>query len=216
MADSFGQRDGAYAHRLLGSDAENAVPPASTLAAQLVENLSSSSKLAKSEENRELDGFLQTIQRVADNPELLKTTNERIEHNHMISYVYTRAALDGIKLEDPVLNPNRVRNDALKAINFLRFSIKETPSLLNYKTTGQGFLFRGGEPLWVWLVPRLLRLLGHEKCEDLQGSIEGFLQYLQLTAARHGSLWGFAASFAHYLRATLSSKVLQALATLHF
>jgi serine/threonine-protein kinase ATR len=181
------------------------MPPASTLAAQLVENLSSSTRLTRTDENRELDGFLHTIQSVADNPDLLKTASDRIEHNHMISYVYTRAALDGIKLEDPVLDPNRMRNDALKAINFLRFSIKETPSLLIYRASGGDFLFRGGEPLWIWLVPRLLRLLGHDKCLDLQGSIEGFLQYLQLTAARHGSLWGFSAAVAQYLRAILTS-----------
>jgi serine/threonine-protein kinase ATR len=203
MGDGSGPREGIHGLGAPAHDAMDNVAPASTLAAQLVENLSTSTRLSRNEENKELDGFLATIQRVADHPELLKSTSDRIEHNHMISYVYTRAALDGIKLEDPVLDPKRLRNDALKAINFLRFSIKETPTLLTYRSDG-GFLFRGQEPLWVWLVPRLLRLLGHENCLDLQGSIEGFLQFLQLTAARHGNLWEFAAALAQYLRSILN------------
>lgn len=207
MADGIGHRDAGAGAEASGPDSANGMPPASTLAAQLVENLSSSTRFSRNDENRELDGFLSTIQRVADDPELLKTTTDRIEHNHMISYVYTRAALDGIKLDDPILDPKRLRNDAFKAINFLRFSIKETPSLLTFRVSDGDFLFRGQEPLWAWLVPRLLRLLGHDKCLDLQGSIEGFIQYLQLTAARHGSLWEFAASLAQYLRAILAGKV---------
>ena len=98
-------------------------PPPSTLAAQLVENISASTKSSKSDENSELKGFFAIIQRVKDDPTLLKTPEDRVEHNHMLIYVYSRAVLEGIRLDDPFLDRTQVRTEGLKAISFLRFSI---------------------------------------------------------------------------------------------
>ena len=190
-----------------GDGPANARPPPSTLAAQLVENISASTKSSKSDENSELKGFFAIIQRVKDDPGLLKTPEERVEHNHMLIYVYSRVVLEGIKFDDPFLDRTLVRTEALKAINFLRFTIKETPRVLNYKITGDEFLFRGSEALWVWLFPHLLRLLGHSQCNELSEDIEGLFQYLLLVVAQTGALWGLAPAMMLYLRTTLTSKV---------
>ncbi|UZP37634.1 hypothetical protein NXS19_005450 [Fusarium pseudograminearum] len=99
-----GQMAGGYA----------AGPPPSTLAAQLVENISASTKSSKSDENSELKGFFAIIQRVKDDPTLLKTPEDRVEHNHMLIYVYSRAVLEGIRLDDPFLDRAQVRTEALK------------------------------------------------------------------------------------------------------
>lgn len=180
--------------------------PASTLAAQLVDSISPSTKSSRSDENGELKGLFATIQRVKDSPDLLKTPDDRIVHNHMLIYVYCRAVLANIKLDDPFLDRTHVRTEVFKAINFLRFTIKETPSVLSYYSPGDEYLFRGQEPLWAWLLPQLLRILGHPLCSDLEGSIEGFLQYLLLVVTRSESLWGIASSLSTYLRASLTSK----------
>ncbi|RFU77784.1 phosphatidyl inositol 3-kinase [Trichoderma arundinaceum] len=180
-------------------------PPPSTLAAQLVESIAASSKVSRSDENSELKGLLAIIQRVKDNPELLKSTNDRLEHNHMLIYVYCRVVLENIKLDDPFLDRANVRTESQKAINFLRFTIKETPSVLLHQNENRGLLFRGHEPLWVWLLPQLLRLLGHPQCLELDSSIEGFLQYILLIVARTGSLWKVAPFLGLYLRASLTS-----------
>ncbi|KAK5991079.1 Protein kinase rad3-like protein, partial [Cladobotryum mycophilum] len=189
----------------MAANAVESGPPPSTLAAQLVENISTSSKVSRSDENSELKGLFAVIQRVKDNPDLLKTHSDRIEHNHMLIYVYCRVVLEGIKLDDPFLDRVYVRTESLKAINFLRFTIKETPSVLNSRNNGRGLLFRGLEPLWIWLLPQLLRLLGHSHCIDLEGSIEGFLQYVLLIVARTGTLWKIAPLLGLYLRASLTS-----------
>ncbi|RGP60551.1 putative uvsb pi-3 kinase [Fusarium longipes] len=179
-------------------------PPPSTLAAQLVENISASTKSSKSDENSELKGFFTIIQRVKDDPKLLKTLKDRVEHNHMLIYVYSRAVLEGIRLDDPFLDRAQVRTEALKAINFLRVSIKETPSVLKHKVDNQEYMFRGQEPLWIWLLPQLLRLLGHAQCLELTEAIEGFLQYIMLTIAQNWDMWDMAPDFLFYLRSIAS------------
>ncbi|KAM0417762.1 hypothetical protein ACHAPD_004104 [Fusarium lateritium] len=189
-----GQMAGGYA----------AGPPPSTLAAQLVENISASTKSSKSDENSELKGFFAIIQRVKDDPTLLKTPEDRVEHNHMLIYVYSRAVLEGIRLDDPFLDQAQVRTEALKAINFLRFSIKETPAVLKHKVSSQEYMFRGQEPLWIWLLPQLLRLLGHAQCLELTEAIESFLQYTMLIMAQNWSLWDMVPAFLFYLRTITS------------
>ena len=184
----------------------NGGPPPSTLAAQLVEDIAPSTKSSRSDENVELRGLFAKIQRIKDNPELLKTAGERIEHNHMLIYVYARAVLENIKLDDPFLDRANTRAEVLKAINFLRFTIKETPAVLVHHVEPEAFLFRGQEPLWAWLLPQLLRMLGHAQCLDLQDSIEGFLQYLLLVFARSEELRSAIPPVGLYLRATLTGR----------
>ncbi|KAF4435407.1 putative UVSB PI-3 kinase [Fusarium austroafricanum] len=185
-------------------------PPPSTLAAQLVENISASTKSSKSDENSELKGFFAIIQRVKDDPMLLKTPEDRVEHNHMLIYVYSRAVLEGIRLDDPFLDRAQVRTEGLKAINFLRFSVKETPAVLRHRVSGQEYMFRGQEPLWVWLLPQLLRLLGHSQCLELTEAIEGFIQYTMLIIAQNWTLWDMSHEILFYLR-TIASHIIQRL-----
>lgn len=199
MADDSNAASGLTAALAKGNG-----PPPSTLAAQLVENISASTKSARSDENSELKGLFAVIQKVKDDPDLLKSQEDRLEHNHMLVYVYCRVVLDTIKLEDPFLDKSHVRAEAQKAINFLRFTINETPTVLNYRENNSSLLFRGEAPLWIWLLPQLLRLLGHSKCVDLEGSIEGFLQYLLLVTARNGQLWELTSQMSLYLRAAFT------------
>ena len=189
-----------------GAGASSAGPPPSTLAAQLVENISTSAKSSKSDESNELKGLFATIQRVKDHPEKLTSHADRVEHNHMLIYVYCRVALENIKLDDPFLNRPHARSEIIKAINFLRFTIKETPSVLTYTRDLKRFLFRGTAPLWVWLLPHILRFLGHPLFDELNGSLEGFLQYFLLLTSRVGELWSLAPTLALYLRTCVSGK----------
>lgn len=175
-------------------------PPPSTLAAQLVENISTSARSSRSDENRELKGLFASIQRVKDHPELLVSHADRVEHNHMLIYVYCRVALDGIKLDDPFVHRAHVHSETTKAVNFLRFTIKETPSVLIYRTKSEALFHRGEEPLWVWLLPYILRFLGHDLFQELEGSLEGFLQYLFLIVSRTDELWSMGPSFMLYLQ----------------
>ncbi|KAJ4132971.1 serine/threonine-protein kinase M1 [Fusarium falciforme] len=98
MAGNIHPRAALLDHGRSGGDFA-AGPPPSTLAAQLVENISASTKSSRSDENSELKGFFAIIQRVKDDPALLKTPEERVENNHMLLYVYARVVLDGIRAD---------------------------------------------------------------------------------------------------------------------
>ncbi|KXH46337.1 phosphatidylinositol 3 [Colletotrichum simmondsii] len=177
-------------------------PPPSTLAAQLVENISASTKSTRSDENAELKRLFAVIEKVKNKPELLETAEQRTDHNHMLIYVYARVVLEGIKLDDPFADRNHMRNEALKAINFLKVTIEETPNVLNHTTDGKQFVFRGEEPLWIWIFPKILRLLGHSRCLELTGDFEGFFQFVILVVIRTGSMWKLLPSMLLYLRET--------------
>ncbi|KAI8197901.1 hypothetical protein K4K52_010082 [Colletotrichum sp. SAR 10_76] len=177
-------------------------PPPSTLAAQLVENLPASTKSTRSDENTELRSLSAVIERVKNNPGLLRTPDERTEHNHMLIYVYSRVVLDGIKLDDPFADKKVIRSEALKAINFLKVTIEETPIVMNYTTDGKQFVFRGEEPLWVWVFPKVLKLLGHARCLDLTAPIEEFFRSIILVVSGVGSMGALLSSMLLYLRET--------------
>ncbi|UQC83200.1 phosphatidylinositol 3 [Colletotrichum lupini] len=197
--------DGAMAANHNGRPAAAAAPnapPPSTLAAQLVENISASSKSTRSDENAELKRLFAVIEKVKNKPELLETAEQRTGHNHMLIYVYARVVLEGIKLDDPFADRNHMRNEALKAINFLKVTIEETPNVLNHTTDGKQFVFRGEEPLWIWVFPKILRLLGHSRCLELTGDFEGFFQFVILVVIRTGSMWKLLPFMLLYLRET--------------
>ncbi|KAL6361487.1 hypothetical protein LRP88_04956 [Fusarium phalaenopsidis] len=152
-------------------------PPPSTLAAQLVENISASTKSSRSDENSELKGFFAIIQRVKDDPALLKTPEERVENNHMLLYVYARVVLDGIRLDDPFLDWAHVRTEGIKAINFLKFTIKETPLVLKHKTRS---LWDLAPAIMLYLRTTLSRLLDYLQNLSIVPSSEGILRDLSL------------------------------------
>lgn len=206
MNGSFSSHGGHKDAAWVAAGPVNGGPPPSTLAAQLVENISVSSKSSRSDDNAELQRLFAIIKRVKDNPNLLKSASERIEHNHMLIYVYSRVVLENFKLDDPFLDLEHVRSEAVKAVHFLRFTIKETPSVLTYASDNHGLLFRGSEPLWVWLLPYLLKLLGHAQCLQLEGVIEVFLQYLFIVMSRNVALWEMAPFFGLYLRSVLGGR----------
>ncbi|KAI1475228.1 hypothetical protein F4774DRAFT_301721 [Daldinia eschscholtzii] len=172
-----------------GSMNNNNGPPPSTLAAQLVENISASTRSSRPDETAELKRFFGIIEEVKNQPELLKTAKERMEHNHMLIYVYTRVVLEGLRWDDPFADRVRLRASALEAVNFLRITIRETPEVLTAKSDPDLFLFRGSEPLWLWIFPKVLRMLGNDHCTDLKGEIELFFREILLIASHTGVLW---------------------------
>ncbi|KAI1411414.1 phosphatidyl inositol 3-kinase [Hypoxylon sp. FL1857] len=189
-----------------GSLNNNNVPPPSTLAAQLVENISASARSSRPDETAELKKFFSIIEDVKNQPDLLKTHKERMEHNHMLIYVYTRVVLEGLKWDDPFADRAQLRTDATRAVNFLKITVRETPEVLLAKSEG-GFLFRGGEPLWLWIFPKVLKMLGSGHCTDLKAEIDLFFREVFLTTSRTGALWSLLPQFLAYLKSSFNAVI---------
>ncbi|KAI0384338.1 phosphatidyl inositol 3-kinase [Hypomontagnella monticulosa] len=175
-------------------------PPPSTLAAQLVENISASTRSSRPDETAELKKFFATIEDVKNNPDLLSTPKERMEHNHMLIYVYTRVVLEGLRWDDPFADKAQLRADALRAVNFLKITIRETPEVLLAKSETALFLFRGSEPLWLWIFPKVLKMLGSGSCANLTTDIELFFREVFLTISRTGVLWSLLPQCLAYVK----------------
>lgn len=173
--------------------------PPSTLAAQLVQNLRSSAKSSRSDEISEIKSFVPIIEKVKNRPELLQTLEQRIEHNHMLIYV-VRVVLEGEKWDDPFADWKSLHRETLKVINCIKVTIDETPLVLTYAAPAGTFVSRGSEDLWLWLFPKLLRILGHPKCEPLTAAIQDLFQSILSFACSSGVMWEWAQVFVRYLR----------------
>ncbi|KAI1436976.1 phosphatidylinositol 3 [Xylaria sp. CBS 124048] len=186
----------SFANGAMDTDA----PPPSTLAAQLVENISTSARSSRADETAELQRLFAAIEKVKNNPSLLNSYQDRIEHNHMLIYVYARVVLEGLKWDEPFANKSQLRADAVRAINFLKLTVNETPEVLLATANNGAYVFRGAEPLWIWVFPKILRMLGNDYCVGLEASIEGFFGELCRAVARSSSLWPHIPQFLSYLR----------------
>lgn len=202
-------RPGQHVLAVANASPGPAAPPPSTLAAQLVENISASAKSSRPDETTELKRLFAAIEKVKNDPACLKTHDERVEHNHLLVYVCGGIFLDSLKLDDAFADRDQLRTDALRAVNFLKVTIKETPTVLRCTTDGKTFLGRGTEPLWLWILPRLLRVLGHRRCLAVSAEIEELCQYLLLLAAHTPCLWDLGPSLIRYFRANLSGEWLR-------
>ncbi|CAI4211035.1 unnamed protein product [Parascedosporium putredinis] len=180
---------------------DDAQPP-STLAAQLVENISTSTstKSSRSSENAELKKLFTTIEHIKNNPNLLQTPEDRTSHNHMLIYVYFRAVLDALRPDDPFLDKDRMRAEASKAIHFFQLAVLETPQVLTCTASEGQYLSRGGEPLWTWAFPKVFRLLGHPQYLELSEPVGTLFSSIFKVVAANGQLAAIAPSLILYLR----------------
>lgn len=186
--------------------AGNNGPPPSTLAAQLVESISVSARSTRPDETSELSKLLGVIEKVKNQPGLLQTQQDRVDHNHMLIYVYTRVSLEGIKWDDPFADRQELCSDALGAINFLKFAIRETPEVLLTSSNDGSLLFRGQEPLWVWLFPKILKTLGSNLSSDLVEAVSDFFGELLLASCQTSALWPLIPQFLSYLQLNVQGK----------
>ncbi|KAK0655783.1 hypothetical protein B0T16DRAFT_487236 [Cercophora newfieldiana] len=183
---------------------EGEAPP-STLAARLVENISTSSRPSRPDDVSELKRLSTIIERVKNNPAILETDEQRLEHNHLLIYVCGGVVFESLKWEEPFEDRVKLRDEALKAISFLNVTIRETPKVLTCTTDGKTFASRGKEPLWLWILPKVLRLLGYSKSLALTSAIESLFQHIIFLTMRNGSLWELGTSLLQYFQTNLAA-----------
>ena len=203
MASSSSGRFGPHSHAgFLATNGFDSRAPPSTLAAQLVQDITVSTRPGtRPDEAGELKRLFGIIEKIKNEPEALRTNSQRVEHNHMLIYVYTRVVLEGLKWDNPFADLAHSRSEAAKAIDFLRVTIRETPSVLKYTPDeGATYLFRGHAPLWLWLLPRVLRMLGLSPCISLSPLIEDLCASLILATYHHGSLWDLQSAIMNYFK----------------
>lgn len=186
-----------------GAIADSEAPP-STMAAQLINNLSSTNKQPRQGGQDDLKALME-LSRMANDAEELASLDAKIEHNHMLIYVFTRLVLEPLMTDDPFMDIQNLVSQAADALDAFISAIKETPVVLSCIPKPGSLQSRGGEPLWTWLFPRLLGLLGRKQCDTLSEKIKDLFFVSFQAVSRFPTLWNLASQFFSYLKQCAAS-----------
>lgn len=180
-------------------------PPPSTLAAALINNLSTANKPSRKVEQDDLQRLMSEVSSLENSVDTLQD-EDKLEHQHKLIYVFARAVLERLTRDDPFMNVQQLLSQASEALDVFMSTIKETPEVLDYVLEpGSTLQSRGQEPLWVWLFPRILTLLARQQCDALTEKIKDFFYLSFQVAARSPKLWNLTSSFFSYFKECASS-----------
>jgi serine/threonine-protein kinase ATR len=196
---------GPYRSNGLANEGGDFDPPPSTMAAQLINNLSAASKPRQSEQD-ELKALMAEVSNAENSGVEFATLEAKLDYKHKLIYVFSRTVLERLTGDDPFLDFQKLAGQAYEALDVFISIIKETPGVLAYvlspDSTLQG---RGQEPLWIWLFPRILALLGRLHCDTLTEKIKDFFYVSFQAVARSPKLWNLTSFFFRYLKECATS-----------
>lgn len=180
---------------------ESSEPPPSTLAANLVNNLSARRNSVTAEVPEDFQRLLLEVAETGEAEYGEENLDVKLQHHHKLIYVVAKAVLEPLTQDNPFANTGHQIQQASEAIDILIATIKETPEVLLHVSSAQD-CFRVGSPipLWIWLIPKLLTLLGREGCDALKDKIQEFIHVSITSASRSVRLWGLNVSIFSYLR----------------
>jgi serine/threonine-protein kinase ATR len=175
--------------------------PPSTMAAQLINNLSTTNKPSREPEQDDLKRLMTEVSDLENSSTELSNVDVKLEHKHKMIYVFARAVLERLSNDDPFINTAQLVSQASEALDIFTSTIRETPAVLSYVLKPQETLqARGQEPLWMWLFPRVLTLLGRRECDDLTEKIKSFFSASFRAVAQSPKIWYLSSSFFSYLK----------------
>jgi serine/threonine-protein kinase ATR len=181
-------------------------PPPSTMAAQLINNLSTTSRPSRQVEQDDLQRLMTEVAELENNAAELSNIDVKLEHKHKLIYVFARAVLERLSNDDPFMNAQQLASQASEALDIFMSAIKELPGVLNFTLKpGESLQGRGVEPLWMWLFPRVLPLLGRRECETLTEKIKDFFYVSFQAVARSPKLWNLSSHFFSYFKECVTS-----------
>lgn len=180
--------------------------PPSTMAAQLINNLSTK-KQSRQVEHDDLQSLMTEVSCRENDASDFTDPEAMLEHKHKLLYVIAKVVLEKLNKDDPFMNVQNVINQACEALDVFISTVKDVPNILNYVSTPDRPLkSRGPEPLWIWLFPRVLACLGRRNSKKLTVKIEAFFSTSFEVVARSPKLWGLSSSFFAYLKDSVTCK----------
>jgi serine/threonine-protein kinase ATR len=181
-------------------------PPPSTMAAQLINNISTVNKPSRPAEQDDLQKLMAEVSELENNSTKLGRPEIKVQHKHKLIYVFARAVLEKLSQDDPFMNVQQMVAQASDALDIFMTTIKENPNVLDYVLEPEENLrTRGREPLWIWLFPKLLVLLGRRECETLTEKIKDFFYVSFQAVAQSPRLWNLSSFFFFYLKECATS-----------
>jgi serine/threonine-protein kinase ATR len=143
------------------SNANHLLPP-STIAAQIVHNHNRSNVARQEPEKEALFG--QLLQEYLRNPMAEEAT---VETNAQLISVVAEAGLDVLVKDNPFA-PDTLIQQAKDSLTVISYTIEKIPGVLLFVGIGHP----GDDlPLFLWLLPKILNLLGRRHMEVLQNDL---------------------------------------------
>ncbi|KAF8859864.1 protein kinase-like protein rad3 [Acephala macrosclerotiorum] len=190
-------RPSGYAN---GASASFDAPP-STIAAQLISNLSTTNQPSRSVEQDELKRLFNEVSALENDLGNIHDLDAKLEHKHKLLYAFGHGLLEKLSSSDPFVDNELFLPFAPEAIDVFIQTIKDFPALLDYTLPpGTHLRGRGQEPLWIWLFPRILALFGRPPFKCLTEKTKHFFSVSFQVVSRSPKLWNLNAQFFSYLK----------------
>jgi len=181
-------------------------PPPSTMAAVLIKKLSNTNKPSRQSDHDELKALMGEVSDVENNGAEFETDEAKVSHKQKLLYLLARTVLEKLSSDDPFMDTTKLVSQASDALDVFVAIIKEAPGVLAYSSSADTVLQgRGQEPLWLWLFPRILTLLGRRHCDNLTEKIKDFFYVSFQAVSRSPKLWNLTSLFFSYLKECAAS-----------
>ncbi|TGO14465.1 hypothetical protein BTUL_0052g00020 [Botrytis tulipae] len=179
--------------------------PPSTMAAQLINNLSTK-KQSRQVEHDDLQLLMTEVSCRENDTSDFTDPEAMLEHKHKLLYVVAKVVLEKLNKDDPFMNVQNVTNQACEALDVFTSTVKDVPNILYHVSIPDRPLkSRGLEPFWIWLFPRVLACLGRQDSRKLTAKIEAFFSTSFEVVGRSPRLWDLSSSFFIYLKDSVAS-----------
>ena len=143
-------------------------PPASTVAAQIVENLTQGQYPARQPDKEEFRRLLQEILNPDDDgDDVAESIEINVDVNCRLIYVVVRAGLDSLSNQDAFEDEDELQKQALASLSVVELTVRRSPEVL--LSTLHGPQQVGS--LYLWLVPKLFVVVGSTEDKDMRRRI---------------------------------------------
>ncbi|KAH6705183.1 protein kinase-like protein rad3 [Leptodontidium sp. MPI-SDFR-AT-0119] len=193
------------------------LPPPSTMAAQLISDLSTKGNNPATEKPpdalqiiiNELSADEQELAMLMqENPAFIEDMDIKLVRKHKLIYTFTRALLEKLASDDPFMDVQEFAQQGNEALEIYVSTIKECPQLLAYTPPPDQILEgRGTEPLCSWLIPRVLVLLGRKGCEKLMENIKALFDLFFQIIPQYPNFWCWESILLDYLKGCVKTTI---------
>lgn len=143
-------------------------PPTSTVAAQIVENLTQGQYPARQPDKEEFQRLLQEILNPDDDgDDVTESIETNVDVNCRLIYVVVRAGLEPLSNQDSSEDQDETHKQAIASLSVVQLTVRRSPEVLF--STLHGLQQVGS--LYLWLVPRLFIILGSTEDQDIRRCI---------------------------------------------
>jgi serine/threonine-protein kinase ATR len=184
----------------------NDAPP-STLAANFANNLSTTRRPSRHDDQDDFQQLLLDVSKYEENPHGVTSVEERLEHCQELIYVVVIGVLEPLTKSNTSVNEQDQLQKASEGLDVLIATINEFPVVLD-QVPGQRVQMLSGSdaPLWMWLFPQVLALVGSKRCETLKDKITDFFKASFTEVSKTLQLWALNSAFFGYLKHCANGK----------